>query len=136
MYVSQLAKALRRILYIFFWMRRELIKEILSIRISNETIFAESNWIASDRYYSSGFMGIFNRASGKAHAHRDCSFVWNVGARIGVNNFFIAVPILSPCSSSFPSRPNFLQFFRCLSIYMRQQNRRCLRRLLRSSSSL
>lgn len=72
-----------------------LIKEVLNIRISNGTIFAESNWIASDRYYSSGFMGTFNRASGKAHAHRDCSFVRNVGSTIGVNNFFITVPILS-----------------------------------------
>lgn len=83
----------KRILYIF--LNAQLIEEILSIRISNETIFAESNWIASDRYYSSGFIGIFNRASGKAHAHRDCPFVRNVGATIGVNNFFIAVPILS-----------------------------------------
>lgn len=82
-----------RILYIS--LNTLLIKEISNIRISNETIFAESNWIASDRYYSSGFMGTFNRASGKAHAHRDCSFVRNVGSTIGVNNFFIAVPILS-----------------------------------------
>lgn len=46
------------------------------------------------RYYLSSFMDIFNQTSAKAHAYRDCSFR-NVGATIGVNNFFIVFPIFS-----------------------------------------
>lgn len=54
-----------------------------------------------------------------------------------VNNFFHRFPPFGRgCASSLPSRSHFLQFLPCLPIYMRQQNRRCLRRLLRSSSSL